>query len=56
MSIIMHICTNADILSRPKKNDAETLINSKKTKTTMKGKGPRKARQILPDAREATMN
>ena len=52
----MHIWTNADTLSRPKKNDDETFKNSMKKKTTMNGKGPRKAWQILPDDREATMN
>ena len=54
--MMMHIWTNADTLSMPKKKDKETLKNSEKRKTTKKGKGPRKALQILPDATEATMN
>ena len=52
----MHIWTNADKLSSSKKKDKETLKNSEKRKTTKKGKGPRKALQILPDATDATMN
>ena len=49
---MMDICTNAEALRSPKKNEEVTLKSSVKIKVVQKDKGPMKALQILPDAKE----
>ena len=56
MSMMMDICTRADMFRRPQQKEEVILKSSMKKKIGQKGKGPRNTLQRLPPVRESTIS